>query len=418
MRNIFKAKYILTVCGVISIGCVLWFVFEGSGSATLSEKVKTAPMRMALKLFFKSLEFAGAKGSAEAVMDAALTTKDRSEIAQAMLALVYKHPWSREEVIPVLRGLLTNNDPEIRLGAARHLYTMGDTSARRTLIEMMQAKDPIWLVTPVSAAGKLDLRLSAAGILAHFRDRESSAAMLDLYYRSKAQSLLGDLVEVGVEEALPIIKGLSRKRPTVYLMEDCGKLRSQGEAAYVASVWADESRDMATRLAAAWAMTQMQPDERPAQFIRHFVANEVEKKSTDYQLGNSAVKYLGTLPDAESIGLLEHIVRHSTKPNLVQAAVDNLMLNHTARSDIATRMVIDEFSGKQTKLGFELAMQLASVSSDQKIIQAGEAYDARYQERLWKKHGVGRAQWSVWGWARDHVIILAPVVPRTSQKPV
>jgi HEAT repeat protein len=406
MRSLFKTKHIVIVCGLISISGFLWFAFGGSGPATLSEKVKTAPIRMALKLLFKGLELAGAKSSAEAVMDAALKTKDRSEIAQAMVALVYKHPWTREAVITVLRGLLTNNDPEIRLGAARNLYTIGDTSARPALIEIMRTKDPIWLVTPMSDTGKLDLRLSAAGIAAQFRDRETSAAMLDLYHRSKAQSLLGNLVKLGVAEALPMIKGLSRNRPTVYLMEDCGKLRSQSEAAYVSGVWADESRDMATRLAAAWAMTQMQFDERPAQFIRNFVANEVEKKSTDYQLGNSAVKYLGTLPDAESIELLEDIVRQSTKSNLVQVAVVNLMLNHTARSDIAAQMVIDEFSGKRTKLGFELAMQLASISSDPKIIQAGEAYDVRYQEKLWKKQGVGRAQWSVWGWATDYVITI------------
>ena len=372
---------------------------------------KTEDVRAGLQAIFAGLAKGGARrlSSAEQAIDEALKTKDSRTIAQAAHALVYDSPWPRAEVIEALRKLLTNDDPEVRLDGVRFLYLIGDASGRATATEIMSSKSPIVISSPAYSSGSYDLRFSAAEIASKYRDRESQSAVLALYQSTRSRSLLHCLVNVGVENVGQIIKDALGNQPADRLMELYGLAKFETESPYMKSVQKDESLDMRTRLAAAWARTQVSSDQESAKFIRDFVEGQIADLDVDVTMARRAVQYLGTLNDAASISLLERIAKQSGSTELVRVAAANLILNHKGQSSAGTELVIAELTGKPTKLGIDLAVKLAAASTDPRLTQAGRSFDARREgERIWKQQGADRVQWSLWGWADDYVLALPP----------
>ena len=121
------------------------------------------------------------------------------------------------------------------------------------------------------------------------------------------------------------------------------------------------------------------------------------------------MQYLGTLNDTASISLLERIAKQSGNTDLVRVAAVNLVLNHSGQSSAGTELVIEELTSKPTKLGIDLAVKIAAASTDPRLTQAGQSFDARREvERIWRQQGADRVQWSLWGWADDYVLALPP----------
>jgi hypothetical protein len=277
------------------------------------------------------------------------------------------------------------------------------------LVKLMQRSEAITEPSPAYTSGSYDLRFSAAEIASKYRDRESQSAVLALYQSTRSRSLLHCLVNVGVENVGQIIKDALGNQPADRLMELYGLAKFETESPYMKSVQKDESLDMRTRLAAAWARTQVSSDQESAKFIRDFVEGQIVDLDVDVTMARRAVQYLGTLNDAASISLLGRIAKQSGSAELVRVAAANLILNHKGQSSAGTELVIAELTGKPTKLGIDLAVKLAAASTDPRLTQAGRSFDARREgERIWKQQGADRVQWSLWGWADDYVLALPP----------
>lgn len=379
------------------------------GGAAKESHPQSSEVRAGLEAVFAGLEKSGAKrlSSAQQAIDDALKTKDSRTIAQAINALVYDSPWTRAEVIEALRSLLANPDPEIKLDGARYLYLIGDDSGRVTLIEIMSNTSPILVHSPAYSSGSYDLRFKAAEIASKYRDQEASSAVLDLYLATRSRTLLHCLINIGVENAGQLVKDALGNQPSDRLMELYGMAKFASESPYLTSVQRDDSLDMPTRLAAAWANAHVSNDEDSAKFVRDFVESQITGLTVDLSLARKAVQYLGTLNDAASITLLERIARQSGNTDLVRVAAANLILNHSEQSSAGAELVIEELTRKPTKLGIDLAVKLAAASPDPRLKQAGQSFDARREgERIWKQQGTDRMQWSLWGWADDYVLAL------------
>lgn len=375
-----------------------------STPAAVNEKEKNP-----LEAMIGAMEKMGASrfDSPQAVIDAAVQSKDREKIAQAINEIVYGDIWPRDSVIATLGSLLKSDDLETQLEAARSLYVMGDSSGQDALIALVRSPSPIVIRSEVHAGGSFDLRLSAAEVLADYRVTEAKSALLELYNRTKARKLLRGLAEMGAEEAAPLMKAATHDKPSSGLMETYGLVRYRPELHRIRAVKNNQTADISLRLAAAWAETRIDPDESASRLIRDYVASVFPTGGADNSTLERALKYLGTLEDSASVQLLNQVAQESSQPIVVRIAVTNLMLNHQGQSAPAREMVAAELGGTATPLGRELALRLASVSSDVIASRAGEDFDRLHPEnKTWKRYGINRAQWSPWSWVSDYVITL------------
>jgi hypothetical protein len=379
------------------------------GDAAKAALPQSSEVRAGLEAVFAGMEKAGARRieKPDQVLNEAIASKDRRAISQAFSDLIYSGNWSREQMLTVLKDALKSKDPWLSVQAAERLYIIGDQTGRAELVKLMQRSDAITETSPAYASGNYDLRVKAAEIVAKFRDHEAAQTVLMLYKQTNNRALLDELVKVGAPEAVQLLKAVSGNQPSSELMELFGLSKANGEASLFGSVQSDESIDLATRLSAAWANAEVSNDEGSAKFVRDFVEGQMINLTADLSLARKAVQYLGTLNDAASISLLERIAKQSGNIDLVRVAAANLVLNHSSQSSAGTELVIEELTSKPTKLGIDLAVKLAAASTDPKLTQAGQSFDARREgERIWKQQGADRVQWSLWGWADDYVLAL------------
>jgi hypothetical protein len=381
------------------------------GFAPIASLPQSSEVRAGLEAIFSGMEKAGARRieKPDQALNEAIASKDRRAISQALSDLIYSGNWSRDQMLAVLKDALKNKDPWLSVQAAEGLYIIGDKTGRGELVKLMQRSEAITEPSPAYTSGNYDLRVKSAEIVAQFRDHEAAQSVLRLYEQTNNRTLLDDLVKVGAPEAVQLLKASSGNQPSSELMELYGLSKATGEASLFGSVQRNESIDMPTRLAAAWANTQINNDEGSTKFIHDFVESQIANLTVDLPLARKAVQYLGTLNDAASISLLERIAKQSGSTELVRVAAANLILNHKGQSSAGTELVIAELTGKPTKLGIDLAVKLAAASTDPRLTQAGRSFDARREgERIWKQQGADRVQWSLWGWADDYVLALPP----------
>lgn len=381
------------------------------GGAAKAALPQSSEVRAGLEAVFAGVEKAGARRieKPDQVLNEAIASKDRRAITQAFSDLIYSGNWSREQMLTVLKDALKSKDPWLSVLAAERLYIIGDQTGRVELVKLMQSSDAITETSPAYASGNYDLRVKAAEIVAKFRDHEAAQSVLMLYKQTNNRALLDELVKVGAPEAVQLLKAVSGNQPSSELMELYGLSKATGEASLFGSVQGDESIDLATRLAAAWANAEVSNDECSAKFVRDFVESQITNLTVDLALARKAVQYLGTLNDTASISLLERIAKQSGNTDLVRVAAVNLVLNHSGQSSAGTELVIEELTSKPTKLGIDLAVKIAAASTDPRLTQAGQSFDARREvERIWKQQGADRVHWSYWGWADDYVLALPP----------
>ena len=384
---------------------------KSAGVVAKASPPQASEVRAGLEAILAGMQKAGARRieKPDQALNEAIASKDRRAISQALSELIYSGNWSRDQMLTVLKEALKNKDPWLCVQAAERLYIIGDLSGRAELVKLLQRGDAITETSPAYASGNYDLRLKVAEIVAKFRDHEAAQSVLMLYKQTNNRALLDDLVKVGAPEAVQLLKSASGNEPSSELMELYGLSKATGEASMLGSVQRDESLDMPTRLAAAWANAQVSNDEGSAKFVRDFVESQIAKLTVDLSLSRKAVQYLGTLNDAASISLLERVAKQSGSTDLVRVATANLILNHSDQSSAGTELVVAELTSKPTKLGIDLAVKLAAASTDPRLIQAGQSFDARREgERIWKQQGADRVQWSLWGWADDYVLALPP----------
>jgi hypothetical protein len=419
---------------VIAMAFGFWFVRSSATKASVGDSRNKSPayrvdnetsvgrasnapvspsleVRAGLEAVFAGLEKAGARRiqKPDEALNEAIASNDRRAITQALSDLIYSGIWSRDQMLIVLKDALKSKDTWLSLQVAETLYTIGDQSGRAELVKLLQLTDAITETSPAYASGNYDFRVKAAEIVAKFRDYEAAQSVLMLYRQTNNIALLDDLVKIGSPEAVQLLKAASGNQTSSELMELYGLSKASGEASLFGGVQRDESLDMATRLAAAWANAHVSSDKGSARFVRDFVESQIARQTVDLPLARKAVQYLGTLNDAASISLLERIAKESGNTDLARVAAANLILNHSSQSDVGAELVIAELTGKPTKLGIDLAVKLAVASTDPKLTKAGQTFDARREgEKVWKQQGADRMQWSLWGWADDYVLMLLP----------
>ncbi len=316
------------------------------GGAAKAALPQSSEVRAGLEAVFAGVEKAGARRieKPDQVLNEAIASKDRRAITQAFSDLIYSGNWSREQMLTVLKDALKSKDPWLSVLAAERLYIIGDQTGRVELVKLMQSSDAITETSPAYASGNYDLRVKAAEIVAKFRDHEAAQSVLMLYKQTNNRALLDELVKVGAPEAVQLLKAVSGNQPSSELMELYGLSKATGEASLFGSVQGDESIDLATRLAAAWANAEVSNDECSAKFVRDFVESQITNLTVDLALARKAVQYLGTLNDTASISLLERIAKQSGNTDLVRVAAVNLVLNHSGQSSAGTELVIEELT--------------------------------------------------------------------------
>jgi len=375
-------------------------------NAVKESRPDPAAVKAGLEALFTGMQKLGGRiiDKPDQLLNEAIASHDERAISEALTDLIYSGRWSRDQMIAVLKETLKTNDSWLWLAAARKLYVIGDQSGRSRLVELLALDDPVYDFSPALSSGKYDRRIISAEILGKFRDAEAAQALLMLYNKTLDRRLLVPLVKTGSPEVVQILKDVSGNQPSVSLMELYGLSKAKSESPLFVSVQRDPSIDMPVRIAAAWANTRVSNDGDSAKFIRDFIETQMVNRASDNNIVQTAVKYLGTLNDAESISLLERIATQSNGSDLVQVATANLILNHSNQSSVGTKLVIAEFT-KPTKLGLDFAVKLAAASNDPALTQAGQAFDDRRQvEWIWKQQGADRLKWSVWGWADDYVL--------------
>jgi hypothetical protein len=346
-----------------------------------------------------------AKSNVQKAMPA-LATKDRRAISQALSDLIYSGNWTRDQAILILRTFLKDTDPWIRLQAAERLYIIGNKEGCGALVEIISNKLPMLERSAAYTSGDFDLRVRAAEIVGQFRDHKAAGALVGLYNETHNLTLLDELAKVGAPEAINAIKEASHNQPSDELMELYGIAHAQSEADFIAGVYASDTYDVRTRLAAAWASCQLRDDPNAARLIRDFVGARIESNGGDATALRRAIRYLGSLEDAASIRQLEQVALQCDDVELVRIATVNLVLNHSQDSIIGRQLVADELTKKPNKIGLDLAIKLAAASGDSQLKKTGETFDkSREGERIWKQQGVARVSWSIWGWADDYLLV-------------
>ncbi len=340
--------------------------------------------------------------SAQQEIDLALATGDRNQITRAVSDLIRVSPWKREDIIEALRPLLSHEHPWVRVIAARAFYVIGCPEGREVVATMIRSRDPVWDVFDNSGSKIDDLRFFASDIAGQFRDATLRDDVIDLYRRTKSAKVIHDMLRLGGAEVPGIVKQLTARRPWESSVK-LGVLKSHEDAALISGFFHDSKLSEASRLGAAWALTQLAADAEATGFVRQQAAKILSERIADTDARNR-IKFLATQTDAESIRLLERIAVESASSEHSELAAINLVLLHPKDSIAGHQLVIDSFEGKG-KLPLHTAINLTAASGDGRLVAAAEKYDARTHEGYWRRSGAKRVGWPIWDFADSYILV-------------
>jgi HEAT repeat protein len=329
---------------------------------------------------------------------AAVETSDNGEIIRAFHEAIYGRWQKMREALPAIRSYLTHTNSFVRYTAARSLYTAGDRSGFETLLEMVNADQPI-------TEGDQDLRVESAHILAKFREQTAAAAIIDLFEVSKDGRLLTSLATLGVRapqaSKFPFIA--SDLAITEYSKIGAIEFLPQIEETY------KQSTDPRIKNAAAWALARSGNEDYATYLVRAAqpAINSNSGGSQKFDASTDALRYLGSVQLPVAKETLERALE-SSNPVAVKYAVVNLLYNQEKRSEKAKQVLLRELRGEQRQLETELLLNVASNLDDPEIRTAGEAFDQRSGDRSWKLYSVERKQWSIYNWIDDYTVVLNP----------
>lgn len=338
----------------------------------------------------------------------AVASKDHGEIVRAFHEAIYGRLQRMSESIPAVKVYLSDPDPFVRLTAARTLYTAGDRSGYKALLELITVKEAI-------LDDRQDLRIDAARILCKFRETEASTATFELYKTTKTMSVLNASVRLSLGKSSPeVVQTLLQQKHTAFGIFNLSLAESPEVVAPAEELFANpkvpSNYQQETKNTAAWALIRAGRNEPYMSYLSQQAEQAFENvtprgREVDTNQYRKAFKSLASTNHPAVRPFLERALG-SLSNEIVQCAVVNLLFNQAEASEKARQVMLRELRGEQKKLGVELMLNIASKLDDPEIRAAGEAFDQRSGNGSWKLYTTERKQWPIYNWIDDYVVVL------------
>lgn len=369
-------------------------------SAGLETESPVALVRRGFDSIFEGMKKAGAKEVppiAKQLQDA-IKSGEHATITRAFHEAIYDSFARMSEAVPAIKDFLSHEDPFVRYSAAEALCRAGNRDGVPTLIEMVEANEPI-------SEAKQDLRVQAARLLAKFREHAAAGIIVELYSKTKNGELLIGLATLGVRASE------ASKWPFVasdLAVTNYGKTGAIEFVSQLRSTFAS-TNDPELKNASAWTLARLTGEQAYVNYLVQTVQTAINANPRNGELrfddSAAALRYLGSLQSPVAKQVLERAL-DSNNPVAVQYAVVNLLFNQPNGSDKAKQVVLRELRGEQSKLGTELMLNVAAQIDDPEIRAEGEAFDQRSGDRSWNLYAVKRRQWPIYNWIDDYVVAL------------
>lgn len=362
--------------------------------------------RKGLESFVDNLKAAGlrARPSSSVALDNAVKTRDQGDILRAFSSAIYGRGTKMSEIIPILKGFLSDPDPFVRLNAASDLFIVGDQGGAEALIALV--REP----APISGIGK-DVRVSAAETLAQFQVMDAAGSIADLYARTHNVELLDDLSRLGAQASDEI---------TFPYVASANTIIEYGEAKdtqFLPQITASflNSRKPSVRAAAAWTLATL----TGRQDAIDYLIDAAKPVATDtavldgtrtgqdlYTADNEALQYIGMIQTPEAKQVLE-LALNSKNTNVVTEAAVNLVVNQGGSDAVTTLLVnqLKETSASTRWLPWDVALSLAArMPENEQVQSAGQTFSQKSGDGSWELYTVERKNWPVYSWVWSYVI--------------
>ncbi len=422
-RNVYFP--LIAVVVIIALGCWLWFMKRAtSGSVGQNTQVQpgktdslTATTKananaddlsttqkleaiQGLNLALKKL----ASGSedihpASKYLRRVIDTHDYSEIRQAFIRLYWSRLWKMNEIIPTLKGFLSDPDPFVRYLAGETLLKVGDQSGSSTLLALVQSPNPV-------IEDGQDIRIQAANTLAQFRQTDASQAIYALYQQTKNGELVAALQKLIPDQVGTLIT-LKDYYNDPLAIQDYGLENKQQFLPQITSTFQNSSKPD-VKAAAAWALATMTGDQNAINYLVQTAQAGLSGSSQSGTVDEKAIiTYLGTIQTPAAKQTLEAALdSNDSDPSVVRIAAVNLIFNQGGSGKV-NQMVASELTGSLNSLGTDLALNLANqLISDSSIQTAGEKYSQTDVTGNWQTYTVERKNWPIYNWIDNYVIKL------------
>jgi len=329
----------------------------------------------------------------------AVASSDSGIMLRAFNEAIYGRCAQMSEAIPAIKSYLDSPEPYVRYLAAEALLRVGDQSGIETLLKIVQSDKTV-------LEGKRDLRLAAATALAAFNVDAATEDVRNLYSNTKEGEALDALVALGGQASeangWPYIS--SRLAIESYAKVGATKFVPQITNTF------EQTNDPSEKNAAAWALARMAVTDPYVNVLSEAARpaiERMEKGSLSYDDSTMALKYLGSIQSPQAVRVLESALE-SQNPIAVQYATVNLLFNQPGGSQKAEQLIIREFQTSPQMLGTDLAMRIASKSSNPEVKSAAQTFAQRTGSDRWRYWGVERSEWPIENWAYDYAVTLDP----------
>ena len=330
---------------------------------------------------------------------AAVASGDSGNILRAFGKATYRPVWSMGDAIPTMQAYLSNSNPLVRLYAAKALYMFGDRSGYTTLVDLVSAPGaPVYF--------EKDQRVTAAELLAQYRQTASVQVICALYPRLDNPQLKGEILEALETLSPDTVKTLLHLNKYYadplairdYALENYQPFLPQITSSFQLS---DKPK---VRAAAAWALATMTKDTSAIDYLAQTAQAMLDEKHSPFGM-RDLVKYLGAIQDPRMKPLLEQAL-DSDDPTIVQCAIVNLLYNQGG-SEKAKGVLAEALNLKRMNLQWDFVLQVsAQFKDDPKIKEAGERFTQTDVTKSWQLWTGDRLNWPIYNWINDYVIKL------------
>lgn len=340
-------------------------------------------------------------------LKAAVASGDAGIMLRAFNEAIYGRFAQMTEAIPALKAYLQSPDPHVRYLAAETLLRVGDKSGVPMLVDTINSKNAV-------LNGTTDLRFTAARMLGRYNVIEAAQSLSSLYQSTKDTGVLNAQLHLQKKNASKetIAQVVSSRTPGFVLFNLGLAGLPEGET-FARDTFMDPKvpSDYATetKMIAAWALARSSGE---AQYVNYLIeaalpAIAASKDQTSFNPSTEALRYLGSVQTPAARSVLEEAL-NSQNPTAVQYATVNLLFNQPGGSQKAEQLVLTELQTTPSKLGTDLAMQIASQLNNPAIKAAAQSFDRKTGGDRWRYWGVERSNWPIQNWVYDYAVTLNP----------
>ena len=334
---------------------------------------------------------------------AAVASGDDGNILRAFTKATYRPEWKMSDAIPTMQSYLTNPNPVVRCYAAKALYTFGDQTGYKTMLDLVNANGPM-------IHFEHDLRIDAIETLSKYRQKDAAQSILALYDKTADSQLTGRELRGSVVEGLILMApDLARTLTTADFYNEPTSITDYGlldDQQFLPQITASFQTSQKTdvKMAAAWALATMKGDPGAIDYLAQTAESMLGQAHTPFEM-REMVKYLGTIQDPRMKPLLEKAL-DSDDPAVVGCAIVNLLYNQGG-SDKAKSVLAEALNLKRMNLPWDFVWQVAAqFKDDPKIKEAGEHFAQTDVTESWQLWTGDRQNWSIYNWIDGCVLRL------------